>query len=426
MNERPRTRSRSRSFSRGHPLIKLLGDLEEGKVGQSWANREKALLQLQKLIESANPDSYPDELIKLMRIPLLAQLTDKRSVIVREVCKLIVICSTVLKDRFAIVAKDLVLRMIKIVASGNKVIAAYANACCCDVFRNTQIRHVINHVVDLLEMNKSKDIRESCVTYITISLTKWDKAIVEKSAERIQQALTLALQDASENVRKKARECYFNFEKLWPQRAIEVLRRADKRTQQTLYAMLNARSQAAMVEIKEETGGEDSKAEKDGIVDPIKTSNDETDGEAADGVQQDANPSEDRGGVSGSPEAIPSTPRWSLREERSPDCSFRSILKAHRHHLDSALKLLSAEIKLYQEYEVYEDKPEGAPSKALCTSYVNQLKDSLKSRYESIAALHEHFYEESDSDIDVEEKSGDAGNPACIEVVNVLGGADEE
>lgn len=392
-----RAGGRQRSHSKAHPLVVLLGDLGEDKMRRNWANREKALLKLQELMEQAQPEDYSEDLIKELRLPLLAQITDKRSVIVREVCKLIVICSTVLKDKFAVVAKDLVLKMIKIVASGNKVIAAYANACCCDVFRNTQIKHVINHVIDLLEVNKSKDIRESCVTYLTISIANWDKAIVDRSADRIQQALTGALQDASENVRKKARECYWSFQKVWPMRAIEVLKRVDKRTQQTLYSMLKDKKQRASSNdpISEE---EEAKDDID-----VKQEHESSPVEAGDSSADPPIPPPPLGGqnsVFADSVSSEGETRVGAKAVRMPECSFRSMLRAHRHHLDAALKQLSAEIRLYQEYEEYEDQPEGRPADALCKSYVEQLERSLKSRYEGLAALHEHLYEPSDEEQD--------------------------
>ena len=82
--------------------------------------------------------------------------------------------------------------------------------------------------------SKSVQLREIAHDYLYQVLLQWGKSYLTPEVDVIQGAIEKGLIDASQQVRALARSEYVQFDTLWPDRAADLLARADPRTQRYL------------------------------------------------------------------------------------------------------------------------------------------------------------------------------------------------
>jgi len=210
-----------------------------------WTDRVAALERLHKLADRGAA-AHPEFLETLVRLknPLVTQIKDLRSAIVKEACSTIVAVATGFQQEgvrngtfkwapgFAGLACVFVDTCMKQTSVSIKVISESADSCISSVVRSAAplgVGKMLARFCDGIS-DKASHIRLVCVQYIELALKCWkslNKSANNRRLGEVHESIKSALHDADSLVREAARRCYWALEARSPETAAALFKQLD-------------------------------------------------------------------------------------------------------------------------------------------------------------------------------------------------------
>mmetsp|Transcript_3178 Transcript_3178/g.7408 ORF Transcript_3178/g.7408 Transcript_3178/m.7408 type:complete len:1390 (+) Transcript_3178:45-4214(+) len=211
-------------------IISTLSDVKNN----DWNKRIKSLNRLAGLVMGGahDMDSFPSNLLKL-KGPMIEQLQDLRSSVVKQACLVLAYISSVVRDGM----EPLMEFVIPVLAHLNcvtiQVISKSANTCMHTLLSHTKCSRRAVQKIFGMGAAKAPAVREKSLQYLTI-LLKPGPTDMSKKMSMVEQILKSRLQDASAPVRVAARRCYAALASRWPSRAEYIVADLDDKTKRLL------------------------------------------------------------------------------------------------------------------------------------------------------------------------------------------------
>lgn len=157
---------------------------------EEWIPRRKALEELQKWARAHadDPAAFSKDVCYTLAEPLILQVKDLRSAIVRETCEAIKALSEAAGDRFRPLAYKLLPTLIALGGSGNKVIFGYVYDAVHVILKHTHVARSIPQIVEL-SAHKSTPVRETCFEYLRTIICNWQTRHMERYVDEIERVV---------------------------------------------------------------------------------------------------------------------------------------------------------------------------------------------------------------------------------------------
>ncbi|XP_006647520.1 CLIP-associated protein-like [Oryza brachyantha] len=188
---------------------------------KDWSIRIAAMQRIEALVYGGAID-YPSFLVLLKQLvpPLSAQLSDRRSSIVKQVCHLLNILSKELLGDFEPCAEIFIPVLFKLVVITVLVIAESADNCIKTILRNCKVSRILPLIADTAKNDRSAVLRARCSEYALLILEYWaDAPEIQRASDIYEDLIKCCVADAMSEVRATARSCYRMFTKTWPERS---------------------------------------------------------------------------------------------------------------------------------------------------------------------------------------------------------------
>lgn len=188
---------------------------------KDWSIRIAAMQRVEGLVLGGAAD-HPcfRGLLKQLVGPLSAQLSDRRSSIVKQACHLLSFLSKELLGDFEACAEMFIPVLFKLVVITVLVIAESADNCIKTMLRNCKVSRILPRIADCAKNDRSAILRARCCEYALLILEYWaDAPEIQRSADLYEDLIKCCVGDAMSEVRSGARTCYRMFAKTWPERS---------------------------------------------------------------------------------------------------------------------------------------------------------------------------------------------------------------
>lgn len=204
-------------------------------VRGDWNNRCNALKRTQGLVlGSAHIDRFLPLCLRL-REPILTQVQDLRSAIVREACAVLLVLVLALGadlESFAVPAIPVLLRITSIAI---QIVAESGFQCICAIVRECRTQRVLQTLLDQFS-TKNGAQRWRSTQALLLALQTHPSAIVERHIESVESVIKHCLEDTREDVRACGKKCFWAFKSLFEERGCRFLARLDPTRQRALQA----------------------------------------------------------------------------------------------------------------------------------------------------------------------------------------------
>uniref|UniRef100_A0A0D9YUZ9 TOG domain-containing protein n=1 Tax=Oryza glumipatula TaxID=40148 RepID=A0A0D9YUZ9_9ORYZ len=230
-------RSVSANPKRGSPRKKSDSDITEKPVEPIRVHSEKELLrEMEKIASALDPEKdwsiriaamqriealvyggaidYPSFLTLLKQLvpPLSAQLSDRRSSIVKQACHLLNMLSKELLGDFEACAEIFI-----------------------PILRNCKVSRILPLIADTAKNDRSAILRARCSEYALLILEYWaDAPEIQRASDIYEDLIKCCVADAMSEVRATARSCYRMFTKTWPERSRRLFMSFDPAVQRII------------------------------------------------------------------------------------------------------------------------------------------------------------------------------------------------
>ncbi|KAK7378548.1 hypothetical protein VNO80_03991 [Phaseolus coccineus] len=188
---------------------------------KDWSIRIAAMQRVEGLVIGGAAD-YPcfRGLLKQLVGPLSAQLSDRRSSIVKQACHLLCFLSKDLLGDFEGCAEMFIPVLFKLVVITVLVIAESSDNCIKTMLRNCKVARVLPRIADSAKNDRNAVLRARCCEYALLVLEHWpDAPEIHRLADLYEDMIKCCVKDAMSEVRSTARMCYRMFAKTWPERS---------------------------------------------------------------------------------------------------------------------------------------------------------------------------------------------------------------
>ncbi|KAL6635349.1 hypothetical protein ACP70R_028020 [Stipagrostis hirtigluma subsp. patula] len=189
-----------------------------------WSIRISAMQRVEGLVlgGAADYSAFP-MLLKQLVTPLITQLLDRRSSVVKQACHLLNFLSKELLRDFEPCAELLIPVLLKNVVITILVIAESADNCIKELLRNCKVARMLPRIIEFAKNDRSAVLRARCCEYAILMLEYWvDTPEIQRSAELYEDFIKCCIADATSEVRSSARACYRMFSRIWPQRSHQL------------------------------------------------------------------------------------------------------------------------------------------------------------------------------------------------------------
>jgi len=203
-----------------------------------WKQRMNALQQLQGIVlgcsENSNfvPRDFAQQAVRI-REPLVAQVQDLRSAIVREACSVLFLLSHVLGYEFEPFALQALPVLFKATFVAIAVIAESSFQCICAIVRECRTQRVLGVLVEQ-HSSRNGTLRWRCTQALLLALQTCSVQTVEKHIDAVEAVVKRALEDARDDVRACGRQCFWVFQDMFEERAAKLYARLDANKQKVL------------------------------------------------------------------------------------------------------------------------------------------------------------------------------------------------
>ncbi|KAG2662518.1 hypothetical protein PVAP13_1KG542500 [Panicum virgatum] len=162
-------------------------------------------------------------LLKQLVTPLITQLLDRRSSVVKQACHLLNFLSKELLRDFEPYAELLIPVLLKNIVITILVIAESADNCIKEMLRNCKVARILPRIIEFAKNDRSAVLRARCCEYAILMLEYWvDTPEIQRSADLYEDLIKCCIADATSEVRSSARACYRMFSRIWPERSRQL------------------------------------------------------------------------------------------------------------------------------------------------------------------------------------------------------------
>uniref|UniRef100_A0A0E0K2G2 TOG domain-containing protein n=1 Tax=Oryza punctata TaxID=4537 RepID=A0A0E0K2G2_ORYPU len=203
---------------------------------KDWSIRIASMQRIEALVYGGAID-YPSFLMLLKQLvpPLSAQLSDRRSSIVKQACHLLNMLSKELLGDFEACAEIFIPVLFKLVVITVLVIAESADNCIKTILRNCKVSRILPLIADTAKNDRSAILRARCSEYALLILEYWaDAPEIQRASDIYEDLIKCCVADAMSEVRATARSCYRMFTKTWPDRSCRLFMSFDPAVQRII------------------------------------------------------------------------------------------------------------------------------------------------------------------------------------------------
>jgi len=238
------------------PVQSFISNLSTISAPDEWRERMECLRELVESIPSADilpnvggvtPWYRSPPTLRRLHVPLSALLADARSVVAKQVTKnvaeLVESCSRVAScegsnsvgDPCRYLLKDLLPAVIALHGQTVSIIKGYAKAMMERIIIACRFKSGLPVLLEKLRKEKSKDVREACVNYISLVITHWSGTqtggkknyLTLDICNHLGNGLARAMSDPAQVVRKEARIAFEVYRQKYPKLWSEIVHRPD-------------------------------------------------------------------------------------------------------------------------------------------------------------------------------------------------------
>lgn len=202
-------------------IEKIMSTLQ---ADNEWSIRITAMQRVEGIVlgGAADYSAFP-MLIKQLVTPLITQLLDRRSSVVKQACHLLIFLSKELLRDFEPCAELLIPALLKNVVITVSVIAESADNCIKEMLRNCKVARILPRIIEFAKNDRSAILRVRCCEYAVLMLEYWvDTPEMQRSANLYEDLIKCCISDATSEVRSGARACYRIFSRIWPERSHQL------------------------------------------------------------------------------------------------------------------------------------------------------------------------------------------------------------
>ena len=158
-----------------------------------------------------------------------------RSAISKEACRLVCLAARVAGERLESLCDKLISKdgLLKIINSGNKIIAENGNDCIITLIENVRSPKIITRIVDEFQ-SKNTAVRQKISVYLKMIIESYSDSIIEKYATPLENAIALVIADANKEVRQNTRQAFLIYQNKFPQKAAKMLTKFESSVQKAL------------------------------------------------------------------------------------------------------------------------------------------------------------------------------------------------
>ncbi|CAE7560404.1 clasp1 [Symbiodinium natans] len=200
-----------------------------------WAARCRSLKRLQGLVlGSAQLEGFAPAVLRLREV-LLAQVTDLRSALVREACVALRLLAEAFGIEIEVLAASALAVLMRSTSVTILVIAESCFRCACAIVRACHAPRVVQALLEPVNARSGVQ-RHRGLQALLVALQTHPTERLERSAELLQKAIRDGLEDAREEVRASARQCFWAFTQKFEERGLRFLALLDAGRQRQLKA----------------------------------------------------------------------------------------------------------------------------------------------------------------------------------------------
>eukprot|EP00824_Muranothrix_gubernata_P015246 TRINITY_DN3166_c0_g1_i1.p1 TRINITY_DN3166_c0_g1~~TRINITY_DN3166_c0_g1_i1.p1 ORF type:complete len:1165 (+),score=209.18 TRINITY_DN3166_c0_g1_i1:276-3497(+) len=200
-----------------------------------WDKRINVIRRLEGIIlgGACDLESFPNVLSRLLREPIVTQVQDLRSAVVKETCNCIALLAQVMGDRLESFAEHVIPTLFKLTYVTIQIISDSGNQCIRSLIQSTRMTKCIPRFVEGLH-TRSSILRTRCAEYILLVLEESPSAHLEKHGDLLEKTILQCMSDPMSEVRATARRCFWAFNQHFPDRCKRIIDQADASTKKLI------------------------------------------------------------------------------------------------------------------------------------------------------------------------------------------------
>uniref|UniRef100_A0A0E0K6V2 TOG domain-containing protein n=1 Tax=Oryza punctata TaxID=4537 RepID=A0A0E0K6V2_ORYPU len=164
-----------------------------------WAIRITAMQRVEGLVlgGAADYSAFP-MLLKQLVTPLITQILDRRSSVVKQACHLLNFLSKELLRDFEPCAELLIPVLLKNVVITIHVIAESSDNCIKEMLRNCKVARILPKIIEFAKNDRSAVLRARCCEYAILMLELWvDTPEIQRSVDLYEEFIKCCIEDAT-------------------------------------------------------------------------------------------------------------------------------------------------------------------------------------------------------------------------------------
>ena len=217
-------------------LVRELKTVEADLESKDWAVRQQALQRMQGVLDggAAELPRFLPAFTRHLRDPIASAISDLRSSIVKEVTYVIIKLACELGTDFEPMAEYYVPSLLKLTYVTILVISESANDCVRRIIEELSIARMLPQFIKMATTDRNKILRTRCTEYLLLALQMWSAPCFDRCLDSVISTVRTCVADAVPETRAAARQAYWEVERIWPERAIGLLRSLDASTQRLI------------------------------------------------------------------------------------------------------------------------------------------------------------------------------------------------
>jgi len=205
-----------------------------------WDVRMAAMARLEGLLLGGAADSFQQALVaalqRPLRDPLLAQLADRRSSVVKQATHLVVVLAQRLGAAFEPTAEALLPQLFGVVIISIKVMSDAGVACGRDLLRHCHGPRLALRIAEAAKSDRNAKLRCAAFDWLTLALGEWEDWALERAVGGVEEALKGGMTDADADARSNARRAACAYAARAPDAFLRLCARAEAAASKRLRA----------------------------------------------------------------------------------------------------------------------------------------------------------------------------------------------
>ncbi|EGC38551.1 hypothetical protein DICPUDRAFT_75856 [Dictyostelium purpureum] len=200
-----------------------------------WNIKLNNVLKLQSLIKSgACKLSNFTQLLNKIKDLLIAQVLDKRSILMKEACLTVSAIAEALEHQFEPFVDRFFNALVKCIISTIKVVSETSDNCIKCIISSIKSCKIIPRLYDLLEKDKSTTVRSKSAEYLLILLRDSPLNQLERFLDYIEKSIRIGIVDAHPTARSTSRQLFFQYSINWPSKSNQLFKSLDPNSQKQI------------------------------------------------------------------------------------------------------------------------------------------------------------------------------------------------